>query len=99
MVALVLALSGSFVYLATVSAVARLVTYTGACAATLALRQTRFEGKVQPATFTVPFGPVVPTLAILLSIALIAGASRSQLLGGAMALAAGAALFWIARTR
>ena len=99
MVALVLALSGSFVYLATVSAVARLVTYTGACAATLALRQTRFEGKVQPATFTVPFGPVVPTLAILLSIALIAGASRSQLFGGALALAAGAVLYWMNRRR
>jgi amino acid transporter len=38
-VALVLMLSGSFVFLAAVSAVARLVTYTGACAATLELRR------------------------------------------------------------
>jgi amino acid transporter len=98
-VALVLALSGSFVYLATVSAVARLVTYTGACAATLALRQKRFEGKVQPATFTVPFGPVVPLAAILISLALIAGATRAQLFGGAAALVAGAALYWPNRRR
>ncbi len=94
LVALLLALSGSFVYLATVSAVARLVTYTGACAATLALRQKHLEGSVQPATFTVPLGPVVPIAAILISLALIAGATRTQLLGGAAALLAGAALYW-----
>jgi basic amino acid/polyamine antiporter, APA family len=98
-VALVLALSGSFVYLATVSAVARLVTYTGACAATLALRRKRFEGRVQPATFTVPFGPLVPVAAILISIALIAGATRPQFLGGAAALVAGAGLYWLNRGR
>jgi amino acid transporter len=92
-VALVLALSGSFVYLATVSAVARLVTYTGACAATLALRRKSFEGRVQPATFIVPLGPIVPAVAILISVALIAGATRPQLLGGAAALVAGALLY------
>ena len=95
LVALLLALSGSFVYLATVSAVSRLVTYTGACAATLALRQKQFEGRVQPSTFTVPFGPVVPLVAILISVALIAGATRPQLLGGAAALVVGAALYWL----
>lgn len=97
--ALLLALSGSFVYLATVSAVARLVTYTGACAATLALRQKRFENIVQPATFTVPLGPVVPAAAILISLALIAGATKAQLLGGAAALVVGAALYWPNRKR
>jgi amino acid transporter len=99
LVALLLALSGSFVYLATVSAVSRLVTYTGACAATLALRGKRFEGRVQPATFTVPLGPVVPVAAILISIALIAGATKPQLLGGAAALVAGAALYFLNRGR
>jgi amino acid transporter len=93
LVALGLALSGSFVYLATVSAVSRLVTYTGACAATLALRGDRFQGNVEPATFTVPLGPVVPVVAIGISLALIAGATRVQLLGGAAALVAGALLF------
>jgi amino acid transporter len=92
-----LALSGSFVYLATVSAVSRLFTYTGACAATLALRQKRFESRVQRATFTVPLGPVVPVAAILISIALLAGATRAQLLGGGAALVAGAALYWLNR--
>ena len=70
-----------------------------ACAATLALRGKGFEGRVQPATFTVPLGPVVPAAAILISVALIAGATRPQLLGGAAALGAGAALYWLNRGR
>jgi len=40
-VAVVLALTGSFAKLAVVSALARLVTYTGVCAATLRLRSPR----------------------------------------------------------
>ena len=48
LVALGLALSGSFVILAVASAVARLITYTGACAATLRLRHPGgFEGECQ----------------------------------------------------
>lgn len=94
-VALALALTGSFVTLAAVSAVARLVTYTGACAATLALRAPRHETVVQPATFVVPLGPVVPVLAVAVSMAILAGASWEQLVGGALALAAGAGLFWL----
>ena len=78
------------------SALARLVTYTGACAATLQLRRPEFQGRVKPATFTAPFGPVVPVVAILVSMAVVAGASRVQLLGGTMALATGALLFLFA---
>lgn len=92
-VALVLALSGSFVMLATVSAVARLVTYTGACAATLVLRRPRYAGQVKPATFVIPGGPVVPVVAIVVSIGILAGATRPQLVGGLLALLAGAALW------
>jgi amino acid transporter len=92
-VALTLALSGSFAKLAVVSALARLVTYTGACAATLRLRSPRFAGRVAPATFVVPLGPVIPWTAIAVSAAVVAGATREQLLGGAAALAAGAVLF------
>jgi amino acid transporter len=91
--ALALMLSGSFVFLAAVSAVARLITYTGACAATLALRRPRFRGEVQPATFLVPGGPVVPLLAISSSMLILVMANRQQLLAGLAALAAGAILF------
>ena len=94
-VALVLALTGSFVKLAVVSAVARLVTYTGACASTLILRGQRFEGQVKRPTFVIPMGPVVPIVAVLISVAILFGATREQILGGSLALAAGAFLFAI----
>lgn len=93
LVALGLALSGSFVMLAVASAVARLVAYTGACAATLRLRHPRYQGVVSPATFVIPLGPVVPLLAIAVSLLILAGATSAQLVGGAAGLAAGAALF------
>ena len=98
-VALTLALSGSWEKIAIVSALARLVTYTGACAATLQLRRSRFKDRVKPATFTVPLGPIVPAIAILVSLAVVAGASRLQLLGGTLALVAGAVLFLFAPRR
>jgi amino acid transporter len=97
-VAVVLALTGSFAKLAVVSALARLVMYTGVSAATLALRSPRFADVVKPATFVAPLGPVVPAIAILVSVAIAAGATREQFLGGFAALGAGAALFAI-RTR
>ena len=95
-VALALALTGSFVKLAVVSALARLVTYTGVSAATLRLRSPRFADRVAAASFVAPLGPVVPVVAMLVSAAIAAGATREQLLGGAAALAAGAVLFVIA---
>lgn len=93
----VLALSGSFAVLATTSAVARLVTYSGTAAATLALRRGRPD--VGPAHFRAPGGAAVPVLAILVSLVILAGASRAQLFGGAAALAAGAALFLVSPAR
>jgi len=98
-VALALAISGSWEKIAIVSALARLVTYTGACAATLQLRRAGFQDRVKPATFTAPLGPVVPIIAILVSMAVVAGASRLQLLGGTAALAVGAVLFLLALRR
>ena len=104
-VALLLALSGSWEKIAVVSALARLVTYTGACAATLRLRSLsaaarasdsdagRPSQRIRPATFIAPFGPVVPVIAIAVSTAVVAGASRQQLLGGVLVLVVGAALF------
>ena len=92
-IALALALTGSFAKLAVVSALARLVTYTGACASTLRLRAPVFAGRVKPATFVAPWGPAVPVVAIAVSMAVVAGATRQQLFGGFAALAGGALLF------
>lgn len=94
---LALALSGSFAALAVVSAIARLLVYAGTCAATLALRSPRAAGRVAPATFVVPLGPVVPVLGLLVSVGVIFGATREQLVGGAAFLALGAVLFALAR--
>jgi amino acid transporter len=97
-VAVVLALSGSWVKLAVVSAVARLVTYAGVSAATLRLRAPKFSQTVPAAGFVAPLGPVVPIVAIAMSLFVAAGATREQLLGGLAALAVGAVLF-VVQTR
>jgi amino acid transporter len=92
-ISLALALSGSFSTLALSSAVARLVVYVGTCASVLALRRA---GR---APFTIPFGPVIPVIALCVSLAILFGASALQLKVGASFLAAGAALFALARWR
>ena len=96
-VALALALTGSFAKLAVVSALSRLVMYAAVSAATLRLRSPRYAGVVGPASFVAPLGPVVPAMAMLVSIAIAAGATREQLIGGGAALAVGAVLFAMQR--
>jgi len=108
-IAVMLALTGSFVALAAVSAIARLVMYLAVCASTLVLRQhdreiaaqvgahfSDLEGAVAPARFTVPLGPVIPVVAAIVALGILAGANQAQLTAGAAALAAGAVLFLIA---
>lgn len=95
-VALTLALTGSFVQLAAVSAVARLVMYLAVCTATLVLRRRAPAGEMGPAQFTAPLGPVVPVLASIVALSILAGATAQQLLMGTYALIAGAILFTIA---
>jgi amino acid transporter len=90
-ITLVLALTGSFAALAATSAVTRLLVYAGTCASVLALRRT---GR---APFTVPGGPVVPVLALVISVAILYGASAAQLQAGAIALVLGALLYAVAR--
>ncbi|MFN7977889.1 MAG: amino acid permease [Vicinamibacterales bacterium] len=91
-----LALTGSFVFLAAVSAVARLVVYMSACGATLRLRGASMAGKVGEAHFVAPGGPIVPIVAIAITSSILVSATTQQLLAGGAALAAGAVLFAIA---
>jgi amino acid transporter len=95
-VALTLALTGSFVQLAAVSAVARLVMYLAVTTATLVLRRRTPTEEMRAAEFTIPFGPVIPVLASIVALSILAGATRQQLLSGVAALAAGAVLYLIA---
>jgi APA family basic amino acid/polyamine antiporter len=90
---LVLALTGGFAELAAISAIARLLVYSGTCASVLALRrQSR-------APFTIPFGPVVPALALLVCAAILASATTEQVWRSAAALAVGAVLYLLGRSR
>ncbi|MPY89850.1 MAG: amino acid permease [Luteitalea sp.] len=90
LVSLVLALGSDFVTLAATSAVSRLLVYAGTCASVLALRRRG------PAPFTVPFGPLIPSVALAISIGILYGASRLQLQVGTAALVIGAVLYLVA---
>jgi amino acid transporter len=90
-VALALALTGSFATLALASAVSRLLVYAGTAAAVLALRRNG------PAPFTIPGGAIVPVAALVVCVALVAGATSEQFKIGGLALAVGAVLYAIAR--
>lgn len=93
-VALPLALSGSFVGLAALSVMARLATYIGTAAAVPVLRRKMGPN---PGGFRLPGGPVIPIVAILVSLGLAASASRRNLLAAAAALVIGAVIFALRR--
>lgn len=91
LIALWLALSGDFVTLAAASAVSRLLVYAGTCASVLKLRG---QGR---APFTIPGGPVIPVVALVVSLAILGGATAIQLQVGGVALVVGALLYLVAR--
>ena len=97
-VALVLAVSGTFATMAAVSALSRLLVYVATCASTLRLRDPRFATVVKPAAFRVPLGPVIPLAAIVIALAILAGATRDQIIAGSVALLVGAVLYYGATT-
>jgi amino acid transporter len=88
-----LAFSGSFVQLAMLSVIARMVAYVGTAAAVPFLRR-KFPRT--PKTVVLPGGVAIPVAALLLSLGLLASASAWNLIAGVIALAAGAVLY---RTR
>jgi amino acid transporter len=98
-VSLTLAVSGKYADLALVSAISRLLVYVATCASTLRLRSPAFSGRVIAPGFVVPLGPVIPSAAIAISLAMIAGARREQLIAGVLALLVGGVLYLIAVRR
>jgi L-asparagine transporter-like permease len=95
-VSLVLAVTGSFVTMAAASAISRLLVYVATCASQMRLRSRRFARTVQPAQFVLPAGPLIPSLAIAVSMMILVFANRTQLIAGAVALLVGAVLYIIA---
>ncbi len=89
-VALPLALSGSFVKLAALSVVARLVTYVGTAAALPVLRR---KFRDSPDALRLPGGLLLPLAAVSLAVGLAASASARNLLTAGAALAVGLVVY------
>ena len=87
---LALSLSGSFVGMLKISAVARLVPYVLTCLAVPALRKKHPQDVKR---FRLKGGPVIPILAVVLSAWLLNQSPSRDLLAAAVALAAGYALY------
>ena len=94
--ALVLALTGSFVGLAVLSIVARMATYIGPVAAVPVLRR-RFPDEQR--AVRLPGGYVIPVAALLLCLVFLASATWTNLLAGVVALLVGLAVYKLRRTR
>src|SRR6056297_2965924 len=89
-VALVLALSGSFVALAMLSVIARLATYIGTCSALLVLRRRYADA---PGALHLPGDALLPIAGLALSLCFVAATSLNNLLAAAVALVAGAVIY------
>ncbi|SRR5579884_283117 len=84
------AISSSFAQLAAVAAIAGLFMYITTCLAVIVLRR---KSPHAARKFVVPGGPVIPLLAVALSIWLLTGSTRTQATAGGTALLAGAVIF------
>ena len=93
-ISLALALSGSFAGLALLSMVTRLLAYIGTAAAVLVLAR-RYRDR--PGALKLPGGPLIPVLALLLSVGLLLSASWQNLLAVGVALSIGALIYLFPR--
>src|SRR6185436_1349787 len=89
-IVLVLTLSGSFVYAAAVSVIARLLCYGATCAALPALRR---RADAPEAMFRVPGGPAISVAALVLIVWLLSHSTWTQARVSALAAVAGLLIF------
>jgi amino acid transporter len=92
--ALILAVSGSFIYLAKITLISRVAVYVMTCV-TLPIFRRRADAP--PAQFKLPGGVVFAAVGSLLCLALLANSSMRELLDVAIALAIGLAAFVYSR--
>ena len=90
--AVVLSWTGSFEKLAAISVVSRFAQYLPTCLAVLVFRSKRPD---MDRTFRVPMGPVIPVLAIVVSVWLITQSSLEKVFWGLGGLVVGAVLYYI----
>lgn len=79
LITLPIALSGSFITLAAISVVSRFAQYLPTCLSILVFRKTMRDIK-RP--FKIPFGPIIPVIAIIVSIWLLSKATIHNLIWG-----------------
>lgn len=91
-IAIALLLTGSFETLAGLSVVFRFFQYIPTALAVIKLRKDEPDTKV---AFRVPFGPVIPVLAIVISLVMIVGENVNNLLYGAIGLIISIAVYYI----
>lgn len=92
-VSLALALSGTFVQLAGLAAIARLLQYIATC---LALVKLHKEMELDPSRFQLPGKHAIPLLAVTLCVGLLFQSKTDQIYLTVCALGIGAGLFWLA---
>jgi amino acid transporter len=88
--AAILALTGSFVALALLSVVTRLLTYIATTAAVIVLRPRL---RSRPGTIALPGGVAIPVAALGVSLALMAAATWAHLAAAGVAMAAGGVIY------
>lgn len=95
-VMLALAISGTFIYAVTISAIARLLTYAATCAALPKLRSTK---GAPPAKFTVPAGVIVAVAALLLAGWLLSNSTLGEARDAGIAAAIGLVIYFVYRLK
>ena len=94
--ALILAVSGSFIYLAKITLISRLLVYVTTCVTLLIFRR---RADAPPTQFKLPGGPVFAIVGSLLCLGFLANSSMRELLDVALALAIGLAIYLFVRLR
>jgi amino acid transporter len=92
--ALILAVSGSFIYLAKITLISRLLVYVMTCVTLLIFRR---RADAPPTQFRLPGGAAFAIVGSLLCLGFLANSSMRELLDVAIALAIGLAAFGISR--
>lgn len=95
-IAILLQISGSFVTLATLSVVFRFLQYIPTALAVMKLRKDAPDEEV---IFRVPFGPVIPTLAVIISLVMIWGDNPMNFVYGAIGVAIASGLYLVMHGR
>ena len=95
-VMLILAISGTFIYALTISAIARLLTYAATCAALPKLRHTK---DAPPAKFKAPAGVIVSIAALVLAGWLLSNSTLGEARDAGIAAALGLVIYFIYRLR